>query len=66
MANFTLNEQLEAPKHLCFRDFPLAQNALIDPMFGKPDMGPLVHSRGGSETAAVSVPFFESDLVAEV
>ena len=66
MANCTLNEQLEARKHLCFRVFPLAQNAFVDPMFGKPDMGPLVHFREGSETAAVSVPSFESDLVAEV
>ena len=44
----------------------LAQNFSIDPIFGKADMGSLVHPRDGGKAAAVSVPCFQSDLVAEV
>ena len=44
----------------------VAQNFSIDPTFGKAAMGSLVHPRDGGKAAAVSVPCFQSDLVAEV
>ena len=37
----------------------------VEPLFGKADMGSLVHSRECGKAAAVSVPSFEADLVAD-
>ena len=66
-----LGKCLEAPllpffSSPIFRFSALAQNFSIDPIFCKADMGCLVHSRDVCKAAAVSVPCFQSDLVAEV
>ena len=53
----------------CYRIFcnsALAPNFSINPLFGKADMGSLVHSRECGEPTAVSVTSFHPDLVAEI
>lgn len=71
LANYTVNQQLEAPlltffSRRVFRISALAQNFAIDPISSKPDMGSLLHSREGGYAAAIFVSSFESELIAEV
>ena len=63
------SRQLEPPLPLIFSckifgHSALAPNFSIDPLFGKADMGSLVHSRACGEATAVCV-IFHPDLVAE-
>ena len=65
------NRQLEPPLPLnfslrIFRHSALAPNFSVDPIFGKGDMGSLVHSLECGEATAVSVTSFYPDLVAEI
>ena len=64
------NRQLEPPLPInfscwTFRNSALAPNFSFETWFGKADMGSLVHSRECGKAAAVSVPSFEADPVAE-
>ena len=71
LPNLRSNRQLEPPLPLnfycrIFRNTALAPNFSINPLFGKADMGSLVHSSECGKSTAVFVTSFHPDVVAEI